>query len=393
MTDALMNTYARADLAFDHGEGAYLIGTDGRRYLDFASGIAVTALGHAHPHLIEALTAQAGKLWHCSNLFRIPAGEQLAARLVEASFADRVFFCNSGLEAFEGTIKLTRRYFDVIGQPEKHRIITCQGAFHGRSLTGIAAAGNPKYMEGFGPHTSGFSTVAFNNLNELRNAVTDDTAAIMVEPVQGEGGIRPAALQFLRDLRSVCDEFGLLLIYDEIQCGMGRTGKLFAYEWADQAAPDVMLLAKGLGGGFPIGAILATEEASKGLAPGTHGTTFGGNPLAMACGNAVLDVVTAPGFLPEVDRVARLLWRQLSDLVARHPDVFAEVRGAGLMLGLRCRGEAPPVIARLREAGLLTVGAAENTIRLLPPLIISEAQVDEAVGIIEGVASAQAAAA
>lgn len=393
MTDALMNTYARADLAFDHGEGAYLIGTDGRRYLDFASGIAVTALGHAHPHLVEALTTQAAKLWHCSNLFRIPAGEQLAARLAEASFADRVFFCNSGLEACEAAIKLTRRYFDVIGQPQRHRIITCQGAFHGRSLTGIAAAGNPKYLEGFGPHADGFRTVAFNNLNELRSAITDDTAAIMVEPVQGEGGIRPAALQFLTDLRTVCDEFGLLLVYDEIQCGMGRTGKLFAYEWAEAAAPDVMLLAKGLGGGFPIGAVLATEEASKGLAPGTHGTTFGGNPLAMACGNAVLDVVTAPEFLTEVDRVARLLWHRLTDLVARHPHVFAEVRGAGLMLGLRCQAEAPRLIAEFRDAGLLTVGAAENTIRLLPPLIISEAQVEEALNILDSVASAQAVAA
>ncbi len=393
MTDALMNTYARADLAFDHGEGAYLFGTDGRRYLDFASGIAVTALGHAHPHLVAALTEQAGKLWHCSNLFRIPAGETLAARLAEASFADRVFFCNSGLEAFEGAVKLTRRYFDVIGQPDRHRIITCQGAFHGRSLMGIASAGNPKYMEGFGPHAPGFSTVAFNNLNELRDAVTDDTAAIMVEPVQGEGGIRPAALQFLRDLRTVCDEFGLLLIYDEIQCGMGRTGRLFAHQWAENAAPDVMLLAKGLGGGFPIGAILATEEAAKGLAPGTHGTTFGGNPLAMACGNAVMDVVTGPGFLEEVDRVARILWRRLEALVGRHPQVFAEVRGAGLMLGLRCQADAPGLIARLREAGLLTVGAAENTIRLLPPLIIGERQVEEALDILESVASAQAAAA
>jgi acetylornithine/N-succinyldiaminopimelate aminotransferase len=393
MTDALMNTYARADLAFDHGEGAYLIGTDGRRYLDFASGIAVTSLGHAHPHLVRALSEQAAKLWHCSNLFRIPAGEKLAARLAEASFADRVFFCNSGLEAFEAAVKLTRRYFDVIGQPDRHRIITCQGAFHGRSLLGIASAGNPKYMEGFGPHAPGFETVAFNNLNELRNAITDDTAGILVEPVQGEGGIRPAALQFLRDLRTVCDEYGLLLIYDEIQCGMGRTGKLFAHEWAEDAAPDVMMLAKGLGGGFPVGAILATEEAAKGLAPGTHGTTFGGNPLAMACGNAVMDVVMEPGFLPEVDRVARILWHKLEELVRRHPQVFAEVRGAGLMLGLRCHEDAPGVIARLREAGLLTVGAAENTIRLLPPLIVGEQQVEEALDILETVASAQAAAA
>jgi acetylornithine/N-succinyldiaminopimelate aminotransferase len=393
MTDALMNTYARADLAFDRGEGAYLIGTDGRRYLDFASGIAVTALGHAHPHLVQALQDQAGKLWHSSNLVRIPEGERLAARLTEQSFADRVFFCNSGLEAFEGAVKLTRRYFDVIGQPDRHRILTFQGAFHGRSLMGIASAGNPKYMDGFGPHAPGFHTVAFNNLNELRDAITDDTAGIMVEPVQGEGGIRPAALQFLRDLRTVCDEYGLLLIYDEIQCGMGRTGKLFAHEWAETAAPDVMLLAKGLGGGFPIGAVLATEEAAKGLAPGTHGTTFGGNQLAMACGNAVLDVMTEPGFLDEVDRIARVLWHRLEDLVRRHPNVFAEVRGAGLMLGLRCQGEAPPMVARLRESGLLTVGAAENVIRLLPPLILEEAQVDEALDILEGVAATHAAAA
>jgi acetylornithine/N-succinyldiaminopimelate aminotransferase len=397
MTDALMNTYARADLAFERGEGAYLYGTDGRRYLDFASGIAVTALGHAHPHLVQALTEQAGKLWHTSNLFRIPDGEKLAARLCEASFADRVFFCNSGLEAFEGAVKLTRRYFDVTGQPDRHRVITFQGAFHGRSLMGIASAGNPKYMEGFGPHATGFRTVAFNNPNELRDAVTDDTAAIMVEPVQGEGGIRPAALQFLRDLRTVCDEFGLLLVYDEIQCGMGRTGKLFAHEWAEtaheHARPDVMLLAKGLGGGFPVGAVLATEEAAKGFQPGSHGTTFGGNPLAMACGNAVLDVMTAPGFLEHVRQVGDLLRGRLESLVRRHPRIFAEVRGAGLMLGLRCQGDTGPVVARLREGGLLTVGAAENTIRLLPPLILEEAQVEEAMDILESAAEAQAAAA
>lgn len=382
MSGALMPTYARADLAFERGEGAYLFGDDGRRYLDFGSGVAVNALGHAHPHLVKALQDQAGKLWHCSNLFQIPEGERLAARLCAHSFAEVAFFCNSGAEAVEGAIKLARKHFHEQGAPERTRIITCSGAFHGRTLATISAAGNPKHLTGFGPATEGFDQVAFGNMNELRAAVTDETAAILVEPVQGEGGVRSATLDYLRALREVCDEFGLLLLFDEVQSGMGRTGKLYAYEWAG-IAPDVMALAKGLGGGFPVGAVLATEAASCGMTPGSHGSTFGGNPLAMAVGNAVLDVILGEGFLDRVDRIARLAWGRLSDLVARHPSVLMELRGAGLLLGLKCAVPNGDLVARLREAGLLTVPAAENVVRLLPPLMIEEGHLDEALVILE----------
>lgn len=392
MRDALMRNYARADLAFERGEGAWLMSVDGRRFLDFTSGIAVCALGHAHPHLVQALQAQAAKLWHTSNLFRIPEGERLAARLAEHSFADRVFFCNSGLEAFEAAAKIVRKHFDDKGQPQRHRIVACSGSFHGRSLAAIAASGNPKYLEGFAPNVPGFDQVAFGNTNELRAAITDETAAILVEPIQGEGGIRAARLEFLRELRRICDEFGLLLVFDEIQCGMGRTGKLFACDWAG-VAPDVMMLAKGLGGGFPIGALLATEEVAQAFSPGAHGTTFGGNPLAMACGNAVLDVVLQPGFLDNVRTTGDFLWPKLEGLVQRHPQVFEAVRGAGLMLGLKCRVPSGEVIAAARERGLLTVGAAENVVRLLPPLTIGRAEAETAVGILEETAGAFAAAA
>ncbi len=382
MSDALMPTYARADLAFERGEGPYLYTADGRRYLDFASGIAVNALGHSHPHLVEVLQEQAAKLWHVSNLYTIPDGARLAERIAANSFADRVFFCNSGAEAVEGALKLARRYHFAAGHPEKTRVISCTGAFHGRTLTTLSAAGNPKYLDGFGPVSEGFDSVPFGNMNELRNAITPETAAILVEPIQGEGGVRPADLDYLRALRAVCDEYGLLLIFDEIQCGMGRTGKLFAHQWADMA-PDVMALAKGLGSGFPIGAILATDKAAEAMQPGTHGSTFGGNPLAMAVANAVLDVMLEEGFLPQVDRIARLLWRELNDLVKRYPEVLAGVRGAGMMLGLQCVAPNTEIIAKLREEGLLTVGAAENVIRLLPPLIIDEIQVKEAVQTID----------
>jgi acetylornithine/N-succinyldiaminopimelate aminotransferase len=365
----LMNTYARSDIAFARGDGVYLEDTEGRRYLDFFAGIAVSALGHSHPVLVKAIQEQAAKLLHVTNLYRIPEGERLAARLCENSFADVVFFCNSGAEALEGMIKLARRYHHVSGNPQKYRIITCEGAFHGRTMTTISAANNPKYLDGFGPKMEGFDTVPFGNMNAVRDAISDETAAILVEPVQGEGGIRPADLAFLRDLRAACDEYGLLLILDEVQCGNGRTGKMWAHEWAG-IAPDALATAKGIGGGFPLGAILATDEAAKGLVPGVHGTTFGGNPLAMAAGNAVLDVLLADGFLEHVDRVARRLWGKLEDLCAAHPDVFQRVRGAGLMLGIVCNAEAgtvnTDVIAKLREHGLLTVGAAENVIRPRP---------------------------
>ena len=391
MRDALMRNYARADLAFERGEGPWLYSTDGRRFLAFTAGIAVCALGHAHPHLVKALQEQAAKVWHTSNLFRIPEGERLAARLAEHSFADRVFFCNSGVEAFEAAAKIVRKHFDDRGQPDRYRIIACSGSFHGRSLAAIAASGNPKYMDGFAPNAPGFDQIAFGNSNELRNAITDETAAILVEPIQGEGGIRAARLEFLRELRRVCDEFGLLLIFDEIQCGMGRTGKLFACEWAD-VWPDVMMLAKGLGGGFPIGALLTTEEVAQAFGPGVHGTTFGGNPLAMSCGNAVLDELLKPGFLEQVKATGDYLWHKLEGLVQRHPQVFEAVRGSGLMLGLKCRVPSGDVIAAAQERGLLTVGAAENVVRLLPPLIIGREEVDMAVGLLEETAGSFAAA-
>jgi len=383
---AVMPTYGRFDLAFDKGEGAYLFTADGRKYLDFASGIAVTVLGHAHPHLVEALIEQGQKLWHCSNLFEIPAQKRLAERLVANTFADTVFFGNSGAEAVECALKIVRRYHDESGHPERYRVIACTGSFHGRTLATLAAAGNPKYLKGYAPDVEGFDHVAFGNLNELRAAITKETAAILVEPIQGEGGIRAASLDYLRGLRAVADEFGLLLVFDEVQCGMGRSGKLFAHEWAG-VAPDVMTVAKGLGGGFPVGACLATERAAAVMTTGSHGSTFGGNPLAMAVGNAVLDVVLADGFLPKVDRIARLLWGRLETLVARYPKVFAELRGAGLLLGLRCVVPNSEVIDKLMAEGLLTVAAGENVIRLLPPLIIDERHVEEAMGILDRVAA------
>jgi acetylornithine/N-succinyldiaminopimelate aminotransferase len=387
-----MPTYARARLAFERGEGPYLFTADGQRFLDFAAGIAVNSLGHSHPHLVAALSEQAGRLWHVSNLYRIPEGERLAERLAANSFADRVFFSNSGAEAVEGVIKLARRYHHHAGHPERNRIITCTGAFHGRTLAALSAAGNPKYLEGFAPVCDGFDQVAFGNLNELRAAIGGETAAVLIEPVQGEGGVRAAAPDYLRGLRETCDEFGLLLLLDEVQCGMGRTGKLFAHEWTG-VRPDAVALAKGLGGGFPIGAVLATETAAAGMTVGAHGSTFGGNPLAMAVGNAVLDVILGDGFLDGVQTVAALLRERLDDLVRRRPEIFAEVRGLGLLLGLRCVVPNTEMVGRLREAGLLTAGAAENVIRLLPPLIITERQVDEAVAILDRVAADWAKAA
>jgi len=387
MIPAVMPTYARAEVAFERGEGAWLFDTDGRRYLDFGAGIAVCALGHAHPHLVAALTEQAGKLWHTSNLFRIPGQERLAERLVAATFADTVFFTNSGAEAWEGGVKLIRKYFTEIGQPKRWRVITVAGAFHGRTLAGIAAAKSEKLVKGFGPMVDGFDQVAFGNLNELRAAITDETAAIHVEPIQGEGGIRAHELDYLRALREICDEFGLLLYFDEIQCGYGRTGRFFAHEWAG-VAPDVMCVAKGIGSGFPMGAFLATEGAAVGMTAGTHGTTYGGNPLAMAVGNAVLDVLLAPGFFDRVRTTGDALRARLDDLARRHPATIAEVRGAGLMLGLKVGPPVGEVIAKLREAGLVAVPAADNVVRLLPPLIVGEAEVEEALRCLETVCRA-----
>ena len=378
MISALMPTYNRADLAFEHGEGCWLVTTDGRRFLDFGAGIATSSLGHGHAGLTAAIAEQAARVMHVSNLYRIPGAEKLAARLVAATFADSVFFCNSGAEANEGMVKMIRKAQHDGGHPERYRIICFDGAFHGRTLAMLAATGNAKYLKGFGPVVDGFDHVPFNNMNALRDAITPQTAGIVIEPVQGEGGIRPAQLQFLRDLRATCDEFGIFLGMDEVQCGMGRTGKLFAHEWAG-VAPDVMAIAKGIAGGFPMGAILATEAMAKVLYAGTHGTTFGGNPLACAAANAVLDVVLAPGFLADVDRRARKLWFGLVDLVAKFPTVFEEARGAGLILGLKCRVPSAEVQDAFLAEGLLSVGAGENVIRLVPPLIVSDADIDTAL--------------
>jgi acetylornithine/N-succinyldiaminopimelate aminotransferase len=382
---AVLPTYARADLSFERGEGPYLFTSDGRKYLDFTSGVAVTALGHCHPHLVKVLAEQAQKLWHCSNLFQVAGQQKLAERLIAHSFADTAFFCNSGAEAMECAIKVARKYHAATGHPEKYRVIACTGSFHGRTLATLAAAGNEKYLTGFGPPAPGFDHVAFGNLNEMRAAVTAETAAILVEPVQGEGGLATAPEGYLKGLRAICEEFGLLLVYDEVQCGMGRTGKLFAHQW-EGVPPDVLATAKALGGGFPVGACLATERAAVGMTPGTHGSTFGGNPLAMAVANAVLDVMLADGFLENVQRMSALLRQRLEALAAKHPRVIAEVRGKGLLAGFKCVVPNTDMVARLRERGLLTAGAGENVVRLLPPLIVNEGHIDEAVGIIDGVA-------
>jgi len=378
---ALYETFARAPLAFEKGEGSWLETADGARYLDFAGGIAVNSLGHGHPHLVAALTGQAAKLWHVSNLYEIPGQRRLGERLAEASFADKVFFTNSGAEALECAIKTARRYQYVEGHPERFHIVTFEGAFHGRTLATIAAGGQEKYLEGFGPKVQGFDQVPFGDWDALAKAVTPATAAILIEPVQGEGGVREVPASMLRRLREICDENGLLLIYDEVQTGVGRTGKLFAYEWSG-VAPDIMAIAKGIGGGFPVGACLATDHAAKGMTAGVHGTTFGGNPLAMAVGNAVLDVVLEPGFLDEVQRKALLLKQGLAAIVDEFPSVFQEIRGTGLLLGLKCLPANMAVTAALREQHLLTAPAGDNVVRLLPPLNVTDEDIGAALDAI-----------
>ncbi len=375
---SVMPTYARQDIVFERGEGAWLVATSGERYLDFASGVAVNALGHAHPKLIAALVGQAEKLWHCSNLYRIAGQERLAERLCQATFADKVFFCNSGAEACEGAIKLARRYHFADGHPERWRIITFKGAFHGRTLATIAAAGNEKYLEGFGEPAPGFDIVPFGDLEAVKGAIGPGTAAIMVEPVQGEGGVRVGSNEFIKALRKLCDDNGLLLVLDEVQCGMGRTGKLFAHEWAG-ITPDVMAVAKGIGGGFPVGCFMATEEAAKGMVPGTHGSTYGGNPLAMAVGNTVLDAVLEPGFLEHVHKMGLRLKQELARVKDENPGVVEEVRGSGLLAGIKVKPPMGEVVAACTAEKLLTVGAGENVVRLLPPLNVTEAEISEAV--------------
>lgn len=377
-----MPTYSRVDLAFERGEGVWLYTAAGQRYLDFTSGVAVNALGHAHPHMVAAITAQAQKLWHTSNLYRIPEGEKLAARLCEASFADFVFFQNSGTEAIECAIKMARKYQFASGKPERNRIVTFEGAFHGRTLAALAATGNKKYLDGFGPAMPGFDQVPFGDLEAVKKAVTVETAAIIIEPVMGEGGVRVVPHNFLRALRKLCDDNGLLLIFDEVQTGIGRTGDLFAYQHTG-VEPDIMALAKALGGGFPIGACLATTEAAKGMTAGTHGSTFGGNQLAMAAANAVLDVVTGPGFLEKVRQNGLLIKQRLAELKDRHASVLAEVRGEGLLIGLRMVPPAAEMVDELRNEEMITVAAGDNVVRLLPPLIINESEIAEAIARID----------
>jgi len=381
-TSHLLPVFARADLAFERGEGVWLITADGERYLDFTSGVAVNALGHAHPHLVAALQQQAAKLWHMSNLFKSPDGERLAARLCEHSFADFVFFANSGAEAIECAIKVTRKYHAAKGQPERYRIITFEGAFHGRTLATLAATGAAKYLDGFGPPVEGFDQVPLGDLDAVKAAIGPATAGILIEPVQGEGGVRAADPAFFRALRELCDAHGLLLMFDEVQTGMGRTGELFAHQRFG-VAPDVMARAKGLGGGFPIGACLATAEAASGMTPGSHGSTFGGNPLAVAAANAVLDVMLEPDFLPRVQSIALLAKQKLASVVDRYPQVLGEVRGEGLLLGLKAVVPAAELMAALRAEKMLSVAAGDNVVRLLPPLILSEAELTEAVERLE----------
>lgn len=392
----MLPAYARVDLAFERGEGVWLIATNGDRYLDFGSGVAVNALGHAHPHLVEAIKAQAEKLLHVSNLYRIPEGERLADRLCAASFAEKVFFANSGAEAMEGVIKMVRKYQSANGHPERYRIITFEGSFHGRTLATLAAAKNKKHLDGFGPVMDGFDQVPLGDIEAVKRAIGPQTAGILIEPVQGEGGVRAAPPSFFKALRELCDKHGLLLALDEVQTGIGRLGELFGYQKIG-VTPDVMGLAKGLGGGFPIGAVLATAEAAKGMTPGTHGSTFGGNPLACAAGNAVLDVVLKPGFIDHVKH-AELLFRQwLAALKDRYPSVIAEVRGEGLLIGLKAVVPNGELSDAARKEKLLTVGAGDNVVRLVPPLIVSDAEITDAVERLDracaAIVKAQAASA
>ena len=387
MISPVLPTYSRAPLHFVKGEGSWLIEENGRRFLDLGSGIAVNVLGHAHPKLVDALTTQANAVWHLSNLYQIPTQESLAQKLVDASFADTVFFTNSGTETCELAVKMARKYFHDKGQPEKFGIIAFEGAFHGRSTAAIAAAGSEKMTTGFGPLLPGFSQVPFGDLEALEAAITDETAAIIAEPILGEGGINPLSDLQMKGLRAICDEHGLLLILDEVQCGIGRTGKLFAHEWAG-ITPDILMSAKGIGGGFPLGAVLATEEAASGMGKGTHGSTYGGNPLGCSVGNAVIDIVGEAEFLDDVNRKAGLMRQKLEGLVASHPDVFDSVRGSGLMIGLKCKAANTDVVQAGYDNLVITVPASDNVIRLLPALNITDDEIGEAVTRLDAAATA-----
>lgn len=388
MISPVLPSYSRAPLSFVKGEGAWLVEADGRRFLDFGAGVAVTALGHAHPTLVKALTDQAQALWHTSNLYNVPQQQALAERLVEHTFADTVFFCNSGTESGELAIKMARKYWYEKGQPDRNVVLTFKGAFHGRSYGMISAAGSEKLTKGFGPLLPGFRHLDIDDHDALHTAAAaPDVAAIMIEPVQGESGIVPLQDAFLQNLRALCDDHGLLLILDEIQCGMGRTGKLFAHEWAG-ITPDIMMVAKGIGGGFPIGALLATENAALGITPGTHGSTYGGNPLGCAVGCAVVDEITKDGFLADVNRRAALFRQKLEGLVASHPTIFSGVRGQGFMIGLICKVPNLDVIKAGYDAQILTVPGGNNVVRLLPSLILSEDEIAEGITRLDQAATA-----
>ncbi len=382
MIPALLSNYAPADLSFEKGEGAYLTGNDGRRYLDFAAGVAVTSLGHAHPAVVQAITDQASKLWHVSNLFRIPGQEELAAKLVAATFADAVFFCNSGAEANECGLKMIRKYFSEKGQPERFRVIAFEGSFHGRTLATIAAAGQDKLLEGFGPAMDGFDHVPVGDIEAVKAAITPETAGIIIEPIMGEGGIKVVDPDFLRSLRTLCDEQDLLLMFDEIQTGMGRTGKLFAYEHLGMA-PDIMSSAKALGNGFPVGACLAVEKVAQCMTVGSHGSTYGGNPLAMAVSGAVVDTMTEEGFMERVAQVGGHLKQSVNGVVDRYPAILEELRGVGLHLGLKCKVENTALLNALQDQGVLAAKGGDNVVRLLPPLIIGEEQINQFVSALE----------
>ncbi len=382
MIAPVLPTYNRAAVSFERGVGARVYTPEGVEYLDFGAGVAVNSCGHAHPHLVKALTDQAQKIWHTSNIYAMPGQENLAARLIENSFADTVFFCNSGAEAIELTIKMARKYHYAKGHPERFHIITFEGAFHGRTIASLAAGGQEKYLEGFGPKAPGFDQVPFGDQKALEAAIGPQTAAILIEPVQGEGGIRPVPNHVLRELRELCDKHGILLLFDEIQCGVGRTGKLFAHEWAG-VTPDIMAIAKGIGGGFPLGACLATENAAQGMTAGTHGSTFGGNPLATAVGSAVLDVVLEEGFLDNVLRQSINLKQKLERLKDQHPSIIEEIRGSGLMMGIKCKVPNTAFQKAALDEKLLVIGAGDNVVRLLPPLIVTDADVTEAVNKLE----------
>jgi acetylornithine/N-succinyldiaminopimelate aminotransferase len=382
VTSHLLPNYARVPLAFERGEGVWLISTKGERYLDFTSGVAVNALGHAHPHLVAALTEQAQKVWHVSNLYEVPEAERAAARLCEASFAEVVFFCNSGAEAMEACIKMARKYHAVNGAPERYRILTFEGAFHGRTLATLAAGGQKKYLEGFGPPVEGFDQVPLGDIEAVKQAITPQTGAILLEPIMGESGVRVVDPHFLRALRALCDERGLLLVFDEVQTGMGRTGYLFAHQRVG-VEPDIMGLAKALGGGFPAGACLAKREAAKGMTAGTHGSTFGGNPLAMSAANAVLDIMLAPEFLERVQQIGLLLKQRLAAVKDQYPNVIDEIRGEGLLIGLRAVVPAGELVDALRAEKVIVVSAGDNVVRLLPPLIINEQEIAEGIARLE----------